>query len=79
MFYALLCILTVSMLCPILHTLQPQVAVKCVEAQRQGSCLPLVVGTQSWTVWSLSGLMEGAIAYPWHWVASANLVNNAES
>lgn len=79
MFYALLCILTVSALRPILHALQPRVAVKCAEAQRQGSCLPLVVGTRSWTVWSLSGLMGGAIAYPRHRVASANLVNNAES
>lgn len=47
MHYALLCILTVSTLHPILHPLKLRVAVKCAAAQREGSCLPLVVGTPS--------------------------------
>lgn len=75
MFYVLLCILTV---CPIVDALQPGVSVQSAEAQTQGSCLPLVVGT-----WELNCVViawiDGAVAYPGCRVASANLVNNAES
>lgn len=55
-----------------------RLSLECVEAQWQGSCVPLVVGTQSWSVWSLSGLMGGTVAYIRHQIASANLVNNAK-
>lgn len=74
MFYALLCILTVSVLPPIFHML----GLECVEAQRQGSCPTCCWGSEFNCVVT-EWIDGGAVACTRHQIASANLVNNAKN